>query len=516
MSRFISRRRFLEDSLLSITAAAGAAYAASTVNAVAQQSGSTTAANDKIGVAIIGSGGRAGDHRNYFTKNSQCAILYIVDPDVTRTPEKLIDEIAATQGGLKPQAIPDMREAFDDKSVDVVSCATSNHWHTLTGVWAVQAGKHIYLEKPGSHNIHEGLALAAASKKYNKVVQIGTQCRSNPSNINAVAFIREGGIGEVKFSRGLCYKRREAIGALGEYPIPASVNYDIWSGPAPIRPLTRRNFHYDWHWQRLYGNGDLGNQGPHQTDIARWHLGVERHPNTIISYGGRLGYDKANPNRNDPNYIDAGDTANTEVSIYDYGDKCIVFETRGLATPALRIPKAAEDAKGASASIGVITYGSKGYVVQSEYDYSAAFDLEGNRIREFRGGGDHFKNFIEAVAKGDPSAVNADAACGALSAGLSHLGNISYYLGEANNVSASEIKAALKEIKSLDNDDETVDRTVAHLEASKVELDKTPMSLGVLLKFDPETKRFIGNEAANAMLTREYRAPYVVPKPEDV
>ena len=515
MSRFISRRRFLEDSLLGITAAAGAAYTAS-ATALAQQATGSASANDKIGVAIIGSGGRAGDHRGYFTRNNRCAILYIVDPDASRMPDKLVNDIAATQDGIKPQRIPDMRRAFDDKSVDIVSVATSNHWHALTGVWAVQAGKHVYLEKPGSHNVYEGMALAAASKKYNKVVQIGTQCRSNPSNINAVAFIREGGIGEVKFSRGLCYKRRPAIGALGNFPIPVGVDYDIWSGPAPIRPITRQRFDYDWHWQRLYGNGDLGNQGPHQTDIARWHLGVERHPNVIIAYGGRLGYDKANPKDNDPNYIDAGDTANTEVAIYDYGDKCMVFETRGLATPSLRIPNAAANDNRAAASVGVITYGSKGYVVQSEYGYSAAYDLEGTRIKEFTGGGDHFRNFVDAVAKGDPSAVNADAACGALSSALSHFGNISYYLGEKNKVSVAELKERLKEIKSLDNNDETVDRTVAHLQASKVELDKTPMSVGPLLKFDNETKRFTNNDEANAMLTREYRAPYIVPKPENV
>ena len=517
MSRSISRRHFLADSLLGMTAVAGAVYATAST-AVAQAPAGSTAANDKLGLAVIGSGGRAKEHMGYYRGDPRCTILYIVDPDTKQMPDSLIDQIAETQGGIKPQCIPDMRKAFEDKSVDIVSCATTNHWHALSALWAVQAGKHVYVEKPGSHNVHEGLALAAASKKYNRVVQIGTQCRSMASNINAVAFIREGGIGEVKFARGLCYKRRAAIGALGEYPIPATVDYDLWSGPAPIKPLTRRRFDYDWHWQRLYGNGDLGNQGPHQTDIARWQLGLDRYPNAIISYGGRLGYDKANPNNNDPNYIDAGDTANTEVSIYDFGDKCIVFETRGLATPNLRIPNAPADDKGAGASVGVIAYGSKGYVVQSQYDYSAAYDLEGNRIKEFRGGsdGDHYRNFINAVLKGDPSAVNATAASGAMSSALSHLGNISYYIGEANKASAAEIKAALKEIKSLDNNDETVDRTVEHLKASKVDLDQTPMSVGPLLKFDPETKRFIGNDTANTMLTREYRAPYIVPKPEDV
>ena len=515
MSRSVSRRHFLADSLLAITAAAGAAYASSHATVCAQQPAGSTAANDKIGVAVVGSGGRGSEHIGYFKSDSRCTILYLVDPDEGRMSDKLIDDIAAQQGGIKPLCVADMQKAFEDKAVDVVSCATTNHWHTLTGIWALQAGKHAYIEKPLTHNIHEGLALEAAVKKYKKVIQTGTQCRSAAANISAVAFIREGGIGEVKFSRGLCYKRRPAIGALGEYPIPPTVDYNLWSGPAPIMPLTRERFHYDWHWQRLYGNGDLGNQGPHQTDIARWHLGLERYPNAVITYGGRLGYDKE---KNDPNYIDAGNTANTEVSIYDYGDKCIVFETRGLETPALRIPAASADDKNAGASIGVITYGSKGYVVQSTYNYSVAYDLEGKLIKEFKGGGDrdHYVNFINAVIKNDPAAASAPAECGAMSAALAHLGNISYYLGEANKVSPAEIKSALKAIRSLDNNDETVDRTVEHLQANKVELDKTPMSMGPLLKFDPEAKRFTNNDAANAMLTREYRAPFIVPKPENV
>jgi len=515
MSLSISRRRFLEDSLLSMTVAAGAAYAASQNSVVAQQAAGSVAANDKIGVAIIAAGGRAGDHISNLRRDARCNILYVVDPDTQKFTDKLVDDIAATQGGLKPQCIGDMRKAFDDKSVDVVTCATTNHWHALTGVWAVQAGKHVYLEKPGSHNIHEGLALAAAAKKYNRVVQIGTQCRSMGANIELVKFVQDGGIGEVKFARGLCYKRRRSIGPLGEYAIPASVDYDLWSGPAPIMPLTRRQFHYDWHWQRLYGNGDMGNQGPHQADIARWILGVDRYPQAVITYGGRLGYDIE---RNDPNYVDAGDTANTEVSIFDYGDKCMVFETLGLETGPITIPAGEKP----GTLVGVIAYGEKGYAIQGPaergqtYSYSAAYDSEGKVLKEFRGDGNHYRNFIDAVEKSDPSAVNADAMCGALSAAVSHFGNISYYIGEERKASPAEIKAALKEIKSLDDNGATVDRIVEHLKANKVDLDRTPLSLGPMLKFDLATNRFIDNDVANAMLTREYRAPYVVPKPEDV
>ena len=518
MSRVISRRRFLEDSLLGITAIAGATYAATAATGVAQTPAASVAANDKLGVAVVGAGSRAlSSHVNYFKGDARCTILYVIDPDMSKITDAVIDQIAATQGGIKPQRVADMRKAFEDKAVDIASSATANHWHALSAVWAMQAGKHVYVEKPSNHNLHEGLALEAAAKKYNRVLQVGTQCRSMAANIGLIKFVRDGGIGEVKFARGLCSKRRPAIGPRGEYQIPETVDYDLWSGPAQIKPLTRRNFHYDWHWQRLYGNGDLGNQGSHQTDIARWLLGVDRYPQAVITYGGRLGYDIE---KNDPNYVDAGDVANTEISVYDYGDKCMVFETRGLETGATTIPVGAKP----GTLVGVIAYGTKGYAIQGPatrgqtYTYSAAYDLEGNVLQEFRGGGDadHFKNFVDAAIKGDPSAVNANASCGKFSAAVSHFGNISYYLGESNKVSVSELKAALKEIKSLDNNDETVERTVEHLKANKVDLDRTPLAVGPLLKFDLATNRFIGNAAANEMLTRDYRAPFVMPKPEDV
>ena len=503
-----------------MTIAAGAAYAASINKAAAQSVAGSVAANDKIGVAVVAAGGRSGDHIRAFRNDARCNILYVVDPDTQKLTDKLVEDIAATQGGLKPKCVADMRSVFDDQSVDAVSVATTNHWHALAGVWACQAGKHVYLEKPGSHNFHEGLALVAAAKKYKCVVQIGTQCRSIGANIDLVKFVQDGGIGEVKFARGLCYKPRRSIGPLGEYAIPESVDYDIWSGPAPIMPLTRRQFHYDWHWQRLYGNGDLGNQGSHQTDTARWLLGVERFPQAVLSYGGRLGYDIET---NNPNFVDAGDVANTLVSVYDYGDKCMVFETLGLRSPAMTIPVGATPSGARPGSlVGVIAYGEKGYAIQGQaergqtYNYSTAYDLDGRLLKEFRDGGDHYKNFIDAVAKGDPSAVNADALCGALSAAVSHFGNTSYYIGEESKASPAEIKAALKSIKSLDDNDATVDRVAAHLVENGVDLERTPLSLGPMLNFDLSTNRFVGNDQANEMLTRNYRAPYIVPKPEDV
>ncbi|MCL2116923.1 MAG: Gfo/Idh/MocA family oxidoreductase [Planctomycetaceae bacterium] len=494
--RKISRRRFFGQSAAVATAVAGAGFVAPHL-ALSQ---GNVSPNEQLGVVVVGAGGRGlGSHGNQWVSDKNTRILYFCDPD-----EKVGNnacEAVAGKNGSRPKFVADMRAAFEDKNLVIMSSATTNHWHALSGIWAMQAGLHCYIEKPISHNVHEGQALIAAAKKYGKCVQTGSQCRSCSSNIDANKFIRDGGIGEVKFARGLCYKRRKSIGPKGEYPVPDTVDYNLWSGPAPVVPNTRQNFHYDWHWQRLYGNGDLGNQGPHQTDIARWHLGIERFPNSVISYGGRLGYDME---RNDPDYIDAGDTANTETTIYDYGDKCIVFETRGLETPAFM-----------GSSIGVIVYGSEGYLVQIEYTRSVAYDKDNNVIKEFKGGGDtpHFDNFVAAVKANDPTMLTADARCGHLSAGMSHIGNISYYLGEGNKVSVDEAKKVLEGIKSLDDNAEALDRMVAHLTSDKnrVDLKKTPISMGPLLKMDPEKEVFLSNDVANAMLTREYRDPFVVP-----
>ena len=418
--------------------------------------------------------------------------------------------------GRRPKWVSDMREVFDDKAVDFISTATPNHWHALCGVWAMQAGKDAYIEKPISHDIPEGAALVAAAKKYGRMCQVGTQCRSNPAIRNAMAFIAEGGIGEVNLARGLCYKRRRSIGPLGDYPIPEEVDFNLWSGPAPYSApkLTRPRFHYDWHWQRLYGNGDSGNQGPHQTDIARWGLGVNRHPNSVIAYGGRLGYQAE---RKDPNYVDAGDTPNTEVAIYDYGDKCMVFETRGLSvdnSADIEINTLFDSVKGNK--IGVIFYGTEGTLVQKSYTHCLVYDLKGKLVKEFKGGGDHYGNFIEAVRSRNAQDLNSDAFQGHLSAALAHLANISYYLGENNKISVKEAQAVLEKVKSRDNNIVTLNRTARHFVDNGVDLDKYPMSMGPMLEFDPRKEVFTNSPAANEVLHRKYRKPFVCPAPNKV
>jgi len=505
-----TRRQFLQDSMFA--AAAAAVSANPMISGVAKAR--TTSSNEKLLCAVIGCKSRGGDHIRAFSERNDCEIVYIVDVD-EKVGQDCCNSVEKSTG-RRPKWVRDMREVFDDKSVDFISTATPNHWHALCGVWAMQAGKDAYLEKPISHDIPEGSALVAAAKKYGRICQVGTQCRSNPAVRNAMKFIAEGGIGEVNFARGLCYKRRTSIGALGNYPIPEEVDFNLWSGPALYTTprLTRPRFHYDWHWQRLYGNGDSGNQGPHQTDIARWGLGINRHPNSVIAYGGRLGYQAE---RNDANYVDAGDTANTEVAIYNYGDKCMVFETRGLSVDNSadeQINTLFDSIKGNK--IGVIFYGTEGYLVQKSYTHCIAFDLKGKTVEEFKGGGDHYDNFIRAVRSRNADDLNSDAFQGHLSAALAHLANISYYLGEDNKVSVSQARAVLEKVESRDDNIETLNRTVQHLVDNGVDLDKYPMSMGPLLQFDPEKEIFTDSAAANEILNREYREPFVCPASDKV
>ncbi len=500
----------------------GQSAAAATAVSLSARISQAQSPNETLGVAIVGAGGRGGSHIGAFLGDKRTRITHIVDVDEAKGQSRA-KQVESKQG-QRPKVVKDMRRVFDDKSVDIVTTATPNHWHALCGVWAMQAGKDAYVEKPVCHNIAEGSALIAASRKYNRICQVGTQCRSSKAVIDAVKFIRSGGIGDVNFARGLCYKRRKSIGAKGNYNIPSEVDFDLWSGPAELTDpkLTRQRFHYDWHWQRMYGNGDLGNQGPHQTDIARWGLGLDSHPTSIMSYGGRLGYQAE---RKDASYVDAGDTANTEVTIYDYGDKCIVFETRGLdvndsADDEINQLFVDYDEEGNAKpsrgnKIGVIFYGSEGFVVQKSYSHCIAYDKEYNLIKHFRGSENHFQNFIDACRVRDRTLLNADVREGHLSAGMSHLGNISYYLGEDNKVSVEDISQALNGVKSLDDNQATLKRTVAHLEKNGVDLEKYPISLGPQLEFDPETERFT-NPAANELLSREYRGDFVCPTADNV
>ncbi len=499
-----SRRRFL-----------GRSFAAAAAVSMGPYVTRAQHLNEQLGVAVVGVGGRGADHLSAFVQDPRTTVLYVVDAD-ERIGQRRCRQVAEKQGDA-PKFVRDMREAFADPQVDIVATATPNHWHALCGVWAMQAGKDVYIEKPISHEIAAGRALVAAAHKYGRMCQVGTQCRSSRALREAIQFLQEEkGIGDVRFARGLCYKRRPSIGPLGDYPVPESVDYTLWSGPAPdTQPrVTREKFHYDWHWQRHYGNGDSGNQGPHQTDIARWGLGITTHPVRVITYGGRLGYQAE---RQDPTYVDAGDTPNTEVSIFDYGDKCIVFETRGLS-----VDNCADEElnrlfqSNTGGKIGVVFYGSEGYLVQATYSHCIAYDKDMNVIREFKGGENHFGNFLDACVSRDYDQLHANALEGHLSAAMAHLGNISYYLGEQNRVAPDSIKQALAGVQSLDDNGATVDRTVRHLADNGVDLEQYPLSLGPLLTFDPDAEVFPDSPEATALLTREYRDGFVCPTADKV
>ncbi|MFN9222759.1 MAG: gfo/Idh/MocA family oxidoreductase, partial [Planctomyces sp.] len=262
------------------------------------------------------------------------------------------------------------------------------------------------------------------------------------------------------------------------------------------------------------GNGDLGNQGPHQTDIARWGLGIDTHPSRILGYGGRLGYQAE---RKDDKYVDAGDTANTEVSIYDYGDRCIVFETRGLSVDDSDDTELNTLFQSKSGNkVGVVFYGSEGYVVQDSYSHCWVYDRDMKVVKEFKGGGEHFKNFVSACQSRKVEDLAADVREGHLSAAISHLGNISFYAGESNRLAVADISAALKDFRSLDDNEATLQRTIQHLKKNGVNTDADFLSLGALLEFDPEKEQFTNNPSANAWLTREYRAPYICPTADKV
>ncbi|HYG34401.1 MAG TPA: gfo/Idh/MocA family oxidoreductase, partial [Clostridia bacterium] len=328
-------------------------------------------------------------------------------------------------------------------------------------------------------------------RKYNRIVQAGTQCRSSSGIAEAIQYVREGHIGKIIRVRGLCYKRRPSIGKVtAPTPIPASIDYDLWCGPAPMEPLMRKRLHYDWHWVWPTGNGDLGNQGIHQMDLGRWILGESELSSRIWSVGGRLGYE------------DDGTTPNTLITVHEYKTAPLIFEVRGLPTRAGS--EKMDNYRGSS--IGVVTDCESGYMVISDYSGGKVYDKDGKQIKAFNGASSHFANFIDAVRSRKYTDLKGDILEGHISSALCHTGNISYLLGE--NKSPEETRDAVRNDSELA---ESLGRMEEHLKANNVDLRLTPARLGAVLKMNPKTERFIGNRQANRMLTRKYRKPFVVP-----
>ena len=478
----ITRRRFLEDSVLTAAAAA----AASTPIMASAEEKPAGSASEKVTVAIIGCGIRGKQHANELARYANCDIAYVCDPDSSRSAE--VSAQLVEQNRPTPKAVADLRVVLDDKSVDAVFIATCNHWHALAAIWAMQAGKDAYVEKPVSHNVAEGRRIVQVARKTSRICQGGTQNRSNAALAAAVEYMRAGKLGEVKLARSIVYGRRGPIGEPGKYEIPAGVDYNLWAGPAPMAPLTRPKLQYDWHWVWDTGNGELGNNNIHSLDICRWGLGLTGLGRSVISYGGRLGYK------------DAGETPNTQVCIFDYGGKTIVSETRGLKTEPFH-----PNYKG-----GWIFIGTEGII-----SGTSLFDPKGNLVRTFEGKSEsHFGNFLNAVRSRKKEDLKAEILEGHQSTALCHIGNISWRLGRA--ASPAEIRAELGKLAVQDDVLATFDRTLRHLSENGVDPEKTKLTLGPQLQLEAEREAFVNNTSANALLSREYRKPFIVPSENEV
>ena len=460
--------------------------------------GRVLGANDAIRVAVVGFGGRGTSHIEAFSTLPGSRLVALCDADRTildAGAKRLADK------GNPVRTYTDVRRLLEDKEVDAISTATPNHWHSLIVVWSCQAGKDVYVEKPVSHNVFEGRQAVAAARQYKRIVQTGTQSRSNEGFREAIAWVRAGNLGKIRVARGLCYKRRASIGKVsGPQPIPAGIDYELWCGPALKLPLMRQRLHYDWHWVWNTGNGDIGNQGIHQMDIARWALGKNALSPRILSVGGRFGY------------IDDGETPNTQFAIHDYGDALLIFEVRGLPSGAPEPTAAAEKGEKVREEMDKYRGQSIGNVIECDHGYlsgTTAFDLDGKEIRKFaaRGEENHFANFLKAVRSRNAKELNAEILEGHLSSALCHTSNISHRVG--HKARPEEVREAIKAQPAAV---ETFERFQAHLARHKVDLNLDQATLGAFLHMDPKKERFIGNPAANELITRPYRAPFVVPE----
>ena len=467
-------------------------------------------ANDDIRVGVVGVKGRGQAHMKGFTavKGVRVAALCDVDPMYLDARSTLL----AAQQKMKVESFSDMREMFEKGDIDAFSTATPNHWHSLAGIWAMQAGKDAYVEKPISHNVWEGRQLVKTARKYKRICQGGTQSRTIEQIANAVAYVRSGKLGKIQFAKGTCYNPRPAIGLGGGGEIPEGLNYDLWCGPAPIqKPLKRKNMHYDWHWIYDYGNGDMGNQGIHQMDVARWFLGEQKLSPRVMSIGNRLGYK------------DDGETPNTQVVYHDYEAAPLIFETRGLPRNKAsqgggksgwgkNMDHPEEFPKQAGAGMVIQCEGGRVYCGRSKV---VVTDNKGKEITKIEGSsssGGHFENFIKAVRSRKSSDLNADCEETHISSALCHTGLISHQLGQ--QVHDAEVRDAIKSDSFLAGRYAAMEE---HLRLNEVDLSKETISLGPWLKFNPDSEQFEGNDGgldakANKLATRVYRAPYIVPE----
>jgi len=503
----MNRRSFLQTSL----AASAALSLPARVRAASE------GANGDIRIAVVGFNGRGQSHIDGYLgmKNKGVRIVAMCDVD-TAVLDKGIARLKSKD--VEAKGYQDIRKLLESNEIDAISVATPNHWHSLAGIWALQAGKDLYVEKPVSHNVWEGRQLVKATEAHNRIVQMGVQSRSGAGLAAAIEWAKSEPLGKLLCVRGLCYKRRASIGKVsGDQPIPATIDYDLWCGPAEKLPLHRQKLHYDWHWVWNTGNGDLGNQGIHQMDIARRFTGEQLISPSVMSIGGRLGY------------VDDGETPNSMIVFHDYAKAPLIFEVRGLPSKT----DSREMDQYHDASVGVVAHYENGTIICPDYNNAYAVDKDGNFVKRFgtpslakgvvdpnpptaeekkNGKGDtehenHFANFIKAVRSRKNSDLHAPILEGHISSALCHTGNIAYRLGKT--LAPDAIREKIKGNKEAMD---SFGRLATHLAANNVDITNDQLSYGEFLKFDPNTEKFIDNKDADKMLTREYRAGFVVPE----
>ncbi len=478
-----TRRTFLKTA-----AAASATFPLFTI-AGTKASGKVIGANDTIRVGVAGIHGRGGSHIDGFAPQKNVEVTYLIDPDSSLFDSRT--KHVQSKGGNTPKCVQDVREALDDKNLDAISIATTNHSHSLLTVWACQAEKDVYVEKPMSHNVFEGRQCVEAAKKYGCVVQHGTQQRSEGTRARQMATIQSGKYGKLLVAKGYCCKPRWSIGFKDKGSPPTHLDWNIWLGPAPLQAFHGNLVHYNWHWFWDFGNGDTGNQGVHEMDVARWGIKGATLPNRVWSIGGRFipGEDKLK---------DQGETPNMQLSVYEYGDVKLVFETRGLV------------GKGVPANVSNEFYTTEGMIKVGENKFYPNNGGEPQTLELLDASvtpGGAFGSFIAAMRSRNPQDINADVEVAHYSSALCHLGNISFRLGEEapfdrNVMAIGDNKQVVEAFNNLKE----------NLKAVDVDLAKTNYTVGPVLELDPRTEKFTNNEKANALLTRKYREPFVVPE----
>ncbi|MFN3325038.1 MAG: Gfo/Idh/MocA family protein [Bryobacteraceae bacterium] len=425
----ISRRSFFQGAALAVSA------------------GRVLGANDRISIGIVGLGGRGMAHVGAYTKIEDCRIAALCD--VNQAARERAQTRLQNAGSDKAKEYKDMRELFADKQIDAVSIATPNHWHALATIWACEAGKDVYVEKPASHNIYEGWRMIEVARRTNRMVQVGSQSRSTPHKMRAMQLLKEGVIGEVYQAKGLCFKRRKSIGKTPDEPVPPGLDWDGFLGPAPMRPFSKNRFAYNWHWFWDTGNGDIGNQGVHEMDLCRWGLGEVAMPKSISSKGGKFVYD------------DDQETPNTQLAVFDYDKVQIVFEVRGLLTG----PEAGLPVRGGN-YVGNLFLGSDGWMWVDGSGFQVYKGESNEKVMDEKGSDGagvvlHMKNFFDACRSRNHKDLTAEVEIGVISAAMCHLANISYRAGRE-------------------------------------------------LRWDDRARKFVNDSDADKLLTRDYREPYVV------